>query len=356
MPSPATAPPETPAPPGRRRLPRTLRVLWRGVMTVFVIVVVLLLAVTAAGQVAQWRLARAHPAPGELVDVGGHRLHVHRSGSGPAVVFDAGAGGTNPDWALVRDDVDQFATTVAYDRAGLGWSEPGPKPRTALRQVAELRTALQRSGVEPPYVLVGHSWGGLVMRAYTYEHPGEVAGLVLVDAAHEDQFTYYPPEYVDSARQMGRTMERLAWAFRAFFGSGIPALLNSRSADEVADALPPEARGRRRATGVMSGKHSRATIDEFSAIEESFAEVQRIRRPLGDLPVVVISHGLPVTEGVPEHLRPAVEEAWQKMQANLAGISTNASLRHAERSGHNIPMEQPEIIIEAVRDVLHGQP
>jgi pimeloyl-ACP methyl ester carboxylesterase len=105
----------------------------------------------------------------------------------------------------------------------------------------------------------------------------------------------------------------------------------------------------------MSARHLRAVADEFAALDDSLADVRRIRRPLGDLPVTVVTHGVPVTEGVPEHLRTAVENAWQKMQAELAGISTEASLVVAERSGHNIHIEQPEIIVDAIQQVLNSR-
>ena len=311
-----------------------------------------LLLVVAAGRAVRWRLARTHRAPGGLVDVGGHRLHIHRSGTGPTVVFDAGAGGTSDDWALVRAGLEGIATTVAYDRAGLGRSQPGPTPRSVPTQVTELRAALRQSNLQPPYVLVGHSYGALVVRAYAYEHTDEVSALVLVDAAHEDQFDYYPEEYVESGRRMARAMRWTARIAGIIVGTGVPAFFAGRIPDPVADALPPDVGARRRATIVMSARHLRAVADEFAALDDSLADVRRIRRPLGDLPVTVVTHGVPVTEGVPEHLRTAVENAWQKMQAELAGISSEASLVVAERSGHNIHIEQPEIIVDAILQVL----
>ena len=296
-----------------------------------------LLLVIAAGRAARWRLVRTHPAAGELIDVGGHRLHVHRCGTGPTVVFDAGAGGMSDDWALVRAGLDGIATTVAYDRAGLGRSEPGPTPRSVRRQVTEVRAALRRSNLQPPYVLVGNSYGGLVARAYAYEHTDEVSGLVLVDAAHEDQFDYYPKEYVASRQRMARTMRWMIGIAGVAVGSGLPAFFARRIPDAVADALPGDVDARRRVTIVMSVRHLQAVRDEFTALDDSLAYIRRIRRPLGDLPVIVITHGLPVTEGVPQHLRSDVEDAWQKMQASLTGISTDAYLVVAERSSHKHP-------------------
>jgi len=178
---------------------------------------------------------------------------------------------------------------------------------------------------------------------------------VLVDAAHEDQFDYYPEEYVESGRRMARAMRWTARIAGIIVGTGVPAFFAGRIPDPVADALPPDVGARRRATIVMSAWHLRAVADEFAALDDSLADVRRIRRPLGDLPVTVVTHGVPVTEGVPEHLRTAVENAWQKMQAELAGISSEASLVVAERSGHNIHIEQPEIIVDAIQQVLSSR-
>jgi pimeloyl-ACP methyl ester carboxylesterase len=131
---------------------------------------------------------QAAPPPGRLVDVGGYRLHLWCSGTGaPVVVFDSGLGGTAVDWYGVRREVSAFTTACAYDRAGMGYSDEGPSPRTSEQIAGELATLLERGGVKTPVVLVGWSDGGLYARAFASEHEKQVAGLVLVDAAHEDQ-------------------------------------------------------------------------------------------------------------------------------------------------------------------------
>src|SRR4051794_9991798 len=130
---------------------------------------------------------KAHPPPGKLVDVGGWRLHLDYAGSGgPAVVFSSGSGDFSFDWALVQPEVARFARACAYDRAGDAWSDPGPIPRTMRQDAYELHTLLERAGIAPPYVLVGHSYGGLLVRVYAERYPDEVAGMVLVDPTHED--------------------------------------------------------------------------------------------------------------------------------------------------------------------------
>jgi pimeloyl-ACP methyl ester carboxylesterase len=137
------------------------------------------------------RAAKDNPPPGKLVDVGGHRLHITCMGEGsPTVVLEAGLSCTSLDWSHVLPAIAQFTRVCAYDRAGCGWSDPGPWPRTGQTIVNELHTLLDEGGVTGPLVLVGHSYGGLLVRLYASYYPDAVAGLVLVDAAHEDQRLY----------------------------------------------------------------------------------------------------------------------------------------------------------------------
>ena len=130
-----------------------------------------------------------YPVPGMLVSVGDHRLHIHCSGRGtPTVILDAGLGGNSLHWVYVQPRVASFTRVCSYDRAGYGWSEPGPAGRTGIRNAEELYTLLRAANVAGPYVLVGHSFAGYVARLFANRHAEETVGLVLVDAAHEAQF------------------------------------------------------------------------------------------------------------------------------------------------------------------------
>ncbi|MGH9331314.1 MAG: alpha/beta fold hydrolase, partial [Vicinamibacterales bacterium] len=133
--------------------------------------------------------------PGRLIDVGGYRLHLNGTGAGrPTVVLDAALGGSSVSWALVQPEVARFTRVCSYDRAGFGWSDAGPMPRTVGRIVGELRTLLDRAGEPSPYVLVGHSFGGLVLRVFAARYPADVAGLVLVDPAHPEDWVNPAPK------------------------------------------------------------------------------------------------------------------------------------------------------------------
>jgi len=150
------------------------------------------------------RDGKRYPPPGQLVDVGGYRLHLHCIGQGsPTVVLDAGLGAFSLDWGAVQPHIATSTRVCAYDRAGLGWSDPGPTPRSPQQSASELHALLTKGGVEGPYVLVAHSISGKTARLFASQHPDEVAGMVLVDARHEHVDDHRAPERLaaDDAEQ-----------------------------------------------------------------------------------------------------------------------------------------------------------
>src|SRR4028119_710198 len=159
--------------------------------------VVALLALAVAGAIYQAiateRAGRALPPPGEMVDVGGYRLHINCVGQGsPTVVLDAGSGGFSAQWVRVQREVSGTTRVCAYDRAGMGWSEMGSEPRDAKQISSELHALLEGADIEWPYVLVGHSFGRLYMQTYAARYRDEGAGVGLVDSSQPDQFSYQP--------------------------------------------------------------------------------------------------------------------------------------------------------------------
>jgi pimeloyl-ACP methyl ester carboxylesterase len=180
-----------------------------------------IMAGALAGAVFQLLAQRADTKkfspPGMMVSVGDHHLHIVCMGTGgPAVILDAALGASHLSWSLVQPEVAKFAQVCAYDRAGCGWSEPGPCPRTIGRAVEELHMLLKNAELNPPFVLVGHSIGGLNVRLFAFRYPDEVAGLILVDPAHEDQDERLPPSARDdpaspSKLSVIRLTARLGW-------------------------------------------------------------------------------------------------------------------------------------------------
>ena len=245
-------------------------------------------------------VATANGAAEKKVDVGGFKLNLRCSGDGsPVVVLDSGAGDTSATWDWVVPDVKRFTRVCAYDRAGLGKSGPGPKPRSADRLSEELHNLLRRAGVLPPYVLAGHSLGGLNARVYASRYPDEVAGLVLVDATQED----------------------------------FPAM-------EAAILTPAE----REKTRTAIANAPEAVRDELDAIPLSVAVLRRCGPP-PEVPVVIISA---VHASDSEKFR----EAWTELQGRLAAAYPRAKRIVATQSGHYVPFDQPELVVDAIREVV----
>ncbi len=284
-----------------------------------------------------------YPPPGTRVDVGGHRLHISCAGEGrPIVVMEAGAGGSSLDWSCVQPEIARFTRVCAYDRAGFGWSDSGPKPRTSLRIVEELHTLLHNAGIEAPYVLVGHSLGGLNVRLFASRYPDEVVGIVLVDAVHEDVFSRFPPEFHD-ATKAGRRLLRFGRMLAPF---GIPRLLRRPLA---ATDLPPAEQRMALALGVRAKAYG-AALDEAESIAESTAQLRTAQRQIGDLPLAVLSS--PATWDSGTQSGEQMGKVWMEAQRELAGLSSHSKHVIADRSGHFVQIDQPALVVDAVRDLV----
>ena len=296
-----------------------------------------------AGASYQWLASSsdlaATPPPGRLVDVGGHRLHIWCSGSVragiPTVLFDSGLGGGAFSWASVAPEVAKFTQTCTYDRAGMGYSDPGPTPRTSGRIAEELAELIQNSGIAHPVILVGLSFGGFNTRIVASERPDLVAGLVLVSASHENQGERYAAAGVPSGKlpyavlKLGRIAASL----------GILRLMGVTFAAPPEQAHP-EVREFVLATAYRTSRYH-AMGDELEHTRESGLEVAATRRQL-TIPLVVVSPGM--GSGVRVEIN-------RDLQADLATLSTRACQVIAEDSGHGIG-NQPELIIQAIREVL----
>jgi len=300
--------------------------------------------------------------PGQLIDVGGFRLHIHCSGEGsPSIVLDAALGGSSLSWSLVQTTLATLSRVCSYDRAGFGWSDAGPKPRSAGRIADELRTLLDRARVPPPYLLVGHSFGGLVALIFASKFRSETAGMVLVDPAHaEDWVKPAPKEQVLIDRgvrlcRYGAVTARvgLARAVAALVGLGQLTLARglvkvvsrgrlSRQDEAIlapAWKLPPEVRPML-AQFWTRPQFFEALGSQIESICVSAAEVlDATAQGFGDLPLVTISSTNPGDYRL-------------RQQDKLAALSTRGRHIMASNSGHWIPLDQPEAVIEAVKEVL----
>lgn len=320
----------------------------------WLIATVLLLATIGAVYqiVGMVRDRQQYPPPGQMVDIGGHRLHLYCLGTGsPTVVLEAAAPGWSLYWSTVQPQIARTTRVCAYDRAGLGWSERGPLPRTGQRMAKELHRLLERAGISGPYVLVGHSLGGLVVRLYQHDYPKEVVGLVLVDAGHELEMRQ--AEF----RSFANAGKSRLPVLRAMTVLGISRLMASY------DQLPPlltaqeekvsaEIRPMLRAGWLRTG-YSSTLSDESDGLFETLEQV-RHSGPLGDLPLTVITANGPVWwPDMPGHVNPAkFRKMWLDLQQDLTKRSTNSRQVFADQSGHFIPFDQPDLVTNAVRRLI----
>ncbi|MFC4455322.1 alpha/beta hydrolase [Deinococcus sonorensis] len=268
--------------------------------------------------------ARAYPPPGRLVDVGGFRLHLECAGSGaPTVVIDAGLGAWSTPWHAVQGLVAGTTRVCTYDRAGLGYSEPGPLPRDAAHFAAELHTLLHRAALPGPYVLAGHSLGGLTMRVYAQRYPQDVAGLALLESMSPQPGAAAPTAASDTP---GLPLLKLAARL------GLVRLLSGPLG--LSAGLPARDAGPATALAVTD-RYFQTLSDETAGIPASLAQAGEVTT-LGDLPLTVLSRG-----------RNAVP-AWTAGQARLLTLSSRTTQVTAHHSGHNVELDEPQAAADAI--------
>ena len=295
-----------------------------------------ILVLACAGALNQWAAGaldrRANPAPGRMVEAGGLRMHLNCTGQGPAtVVLDSGLSDSSLAWFKVQPRVAEFARVCSYDRAGIGWSDVSPRPRTSRVIAEELHALLRAGAIAPPYVLVGHSMGGLDVRAYAGMYKDEVAGMVLVDSSHPDQFNRLPGgSSSGNAWRRGLERQRLLMPF------GIPRLLG------WCGTAAPEIRAAFRSFDCTI-RQKDTTLAEVDAFPES-ARQAAATATLGALPLVVLSHD---PDKWPEGVK-----VWPELQEELKRLSSRGTRVVAKGSGHQIALERPDVVVTAVRSVI----
>lgn len=287
--------------------------------------------------ISEARDRRFNPMPGRLVDVSGRKMHILCTGEGsPTVVLDSGLGDSYVSWRRVQPEIARVTRVCSYDRAGLGYSASGAGPRTSKVMSGELHALLQAAGIAPPYVLVGHSMGGFDVRLYASHYPGEVAGMVLVDASHPDQENRFSPELRSMEGGWQREAEFMAYTMPF----GIPRALGFCEDDPV-----------RRAAD-CNWHSARESAAELQAFAQSAAETATTG-PLGNLPLAVLSHDPDrlFTE-LPPDLAKSTNQQWEKMQEELAHLSMRGTQTIAKNSAHYIQLDDPELVIATVHSVV----
>lgn len=289
------------------------------------------------------REIRKYAAPGKRIDIGGRRLHLRDMGEGsPAVILEATGFGCSVDYASIQNELAQTTRVCAYDRAGMGWSDPSYRPRSVQALVDDLRTLLQRAEVPPPYLLVGGSAGGLIVELFARKYPDEVVGLVLIDALDEEALAQLPraSTHVMKMVLLGQLCARL----------GVLRMLDPFGLKKL-----PIDEGSIRSALTYRAAAWEAARFFIKAIKQSEADLRAAPPLRSDLPVTVLTHGI-VGDLLGPRANPAllreIEPIWQAQQSSLARRSSRGKQIIAEKSGHRIIAQQPELVVEAVREIL----
>lgn len=318
-------------------------------LAVLLAVIILLLGVFLYERWSRIYLPIKYPAPGQLVDVGGRKLHLHCMGEGDVtVILEDGLGPIGSlAWGKVQPQVAQFTRVCAYERAGIMWSEPSPHPPTADQIAKDLHSALEQAGIKPPYVLAGLSMGGIYIRVFAELYPDEVVGMVLVDSSHPEQEERFPPAPVNLKPSPVKS-----WLNRQLAAMGVLRLLHHLPNPNVR-RIPPEMLPQLKAFAPQST----VTVEAEAQLFHQNLKRAQTTPSLGDRPLVVLTAAKPITvdqlpRGFTTDYIEQERAVWQELQAELATLSSISQHIISEQSGHLMYFDQPRLIIDGIHHVV----
>ncbi len=328
--------------------------LWWVLLSIPMVPVLGLMYQFVGSRYDRWRFVRM----GRMVDIGRRRrmfVSEMGSGEGPTVIFESGIGSTSQNWAHIQELVSQFAYSVSYDRLGLGWSTPAVSERIPSKIVEELRSMLQAAGIAPPYLLVGHSFGGLVARYFAAEYPDEVVGAILVDAMRTDE---WPPVDESQRKLLARGVQLTGWGVPIAY-SGIARLTTTSffcrsgkftnlfarvtGGHNVLDRVTSELNKMPQATWPIVAAHwsnpayFRGMSAHIQGVPGTVMEMLEAT-PIVGMPVVLLTPGLPKAISTED----------------LQKIGPNAEQLIVEKSGHWLHLDEPELVVRVIRDMMAG--
>jgi pimeloyl-ACP methyl ester carboxylesterase len=336
----------TSSPTARRRINRIMRWSARAFLALLALIGVLALTGAIYQAVATVRDRRTYPPPGQLIDVGGYKLHIFCMGEGsPTVILDHVGAGNSAQWGLVQPEIAKTTRVCAYDRAGFGWSDPGPALRDARQNVQELHALLTNAHIPPPYVLVGHSYGGDVVRAYVDRYRDQVTGMVLVDPGTLFDTPGVPPEINAQWQAADQTIMRLA---------PILSRLGLMRALAVAGMTPGHGDLPAQSGAAFDALNLSTTFwDTLSAqnaaMPATSAEVLSTSDDYGALPLVVLSAGEQPTD--------RSRQIWTGLNTELAARSTIGIHRVVAGASHMalaLDRDHAQATIAAIQQVVHA--
>jgi len=331
--------------------PKLMARIFRWLARIGIALVVLIVCVTLFGAGYEYVVRRnavvTYPPPGEMVDIGGRKMHLDCRGSGsPTVILESGLDSNGSlSWDKVQDGIARVTRTCSYDRAGIMWSDPKAEPQDANAVVADLHATLDRAGITGPLVLVGHSLGGPYIMNYTRQHGENVRGLVFVDCSHPDQLARLPAAVRDQVRVsfIHKALTALAW-------TGIFHIVPDPELPGMPDRIKPIVQAHR-------GETFGAIIKEMSGVEATLRQSGELR-DLGDRPLVVLVGMQPLPEAQLAAMNLTAEEGeelqatWREMSTDAASWSIRSRLQLIPDSMHYIQFQRPDLVIEAVTQVV----
>jgi len=294
----------------------------------------LLLSFLAIPRLA-WSDKVSFEPPGKLVEVNGRNMHINCVGNkSPTIILDSGTGGFSLEWTDIQHSLSQYVRVCAYDRAGYGWSDMGPLPRTTKRITQELHTLLQNAGIHGPFIIVGHSFGGFTAQYFARYFDDEIAGLVLVDSSHDEQ-VYRLPENGKNVVRRSLHQDRSNMVTKAVLHEHYP-----EDTALIAEQLM------QRWSAMLTWR------EEMANYALSARELRDLHHgSILEIPIVVLTRGKRVWPDTP--YGDAMEAAWTELQDELSDLSDHSTHIIAENSGHAIHLDEPELVVDAIHDVLN---
>lgn len=321
----------------------------RKIVSFFIFLLLVAFSIIAIGAGYESYSSKRIAPPGKRVDVGEHRLHIHKRGQGsPTVIFEAGSAESSLVWGQIPEQVADNATVVSYDRAGYGWSDKATTQRTGENIVKELHAALHSEGIHGPYILVAHSLGGLYSRLFAMEYSKEVSGLILLDPTPEN----FARETADIYKNEGVNPD----------DTGLPSntlltILKHTGALRIfKDTLLSHVPEKDRDITIdveLNGHYLETITQENQYISQTEDKLRG--KSLGSVPVRIVTHGIPndaTKIGMSEESSNLLESIWQQQQKDTLKISTNSRLIVARNSGHMIMHEEPNLVLQIINELL----
>jgi pimeloyl-ACP methyl ester carboxylesterase len=321
----------------KKLLTITFRWAGRTALVVLILFLGLITFLLVRESIARNKYRAEYPPPGRMVNLETHNIHLYCVGAGsPTVVFESDLDQYGSlSWNSVQGEIGKFTRACSYDRAGIMWSEPGPRPRDGKTIASELAAVLDAAGEEGPYVLVGHAFGGAYARIFAGQNPDDVCGMVLVDSSHPDQLT----RFAEVGLEKEIPEKQIRPLILLLSHLGMPGRFKGNIYHLSPDVYDP--------VQAFLPESSMAWFDESVEAPNTLAQAGQYEH-LGDTPLIVLA----AARSSQDLQNQDLQKVWLELQQELTLLSENSELRELQEAGHYIQFDQPQEVVEAVRDIV----